>query len=330
MTRLKRRAGETNRREDIEDFLINNHVSFTYRECVSPKQFDAEKSLRNQARIGSPLNEATVATYREAVENDELFPPLLVEKQGDKYVVLDGNHRLRAHAQAGASVDIYICEGTRQQLAMLMFLANAKHGLPSSPEDRLHHALYIVDNGITQADACRLLGVPRKDLTKAIAKQNASRRADDAGIRRPDWESIPASARTRLNAIHTDEGFRAATDLARKAGLGTDEVFKMVARMNETRNASRQVGVVNALKVEYADRIASAAVNGATKPGKRANVSPRTRLASVLGMMVTLPPASAYEHLDVPEDVVDELVKKVDEAADYLKELRGVLAGVPA
>lgn len=331
MSRVRARAGETNRRQDIEDMLIENQVTHTYREGISTRQFDQEKGLRNQARLGKPLNEIVVAQYKEAIENGDIFPPLLVERQGDKYVALDGNHRLRAHAQAGEAVDVYICEGSRQQLTLLTFLGNSKHGLPSSTEDRLHHALHVVDNGMSQSEASRLFSVPKRDLAKAIAKQNANRRADDAGIRRPDWECIPVSARARLNNVHTDEGFRAAVKLTREAGLGTEDVFKMVGRMNETKNASRQVQIVDALRLQYSEHIAAVRTQGATnRPGKKAASSPRARLASVLGMLTALPPPEAYEALDIPEDTLKDLVGKVDNALASLQALRGSLTGPSA
>lgn len=318
------RTAESNRRPDIEKFLIDLNVNFTYKQAMRTELIDLEASLRNQARLGVPLNTEAVKRYTEAVYAGDLFPPILVEKRGEAYVVLDGNHRCRAHTDAGARIDAYICEAPSQILVLITFMANAKHGLPSSLEDRIHHALFLHDSGLSAIDAAARLQIPVSEVRKAIQRQAGARRADDAGVLRTHWESLPASSRTRLGAIHTDEGFRAAVRLAMDAGLHSDQVQTLVGSMNSSRSGKRQAAIVAAMRSDLAEQIAEVQVSGLpNRKGSKAT-APRTRLASAVGMINALPDVEVYRNEEMPDQVLIDLSKRVDEAIDRLIELRNL------
>lgn len=320
------RGSEKNRRDDIEKFLIGLGVSFTYKQDVSTKAFDAERSLRNQARLGEPLDITAVKRYTEALYAGDVFPPVLAQKgKDDSLLILDGNHRLRAHSDAGLPIDVYICEAPTQTLVLITFLANTKHGLPSKVEDRLHHALFLVDNGLTSTEAATRLNVPVADLRKAITKQNNARRADDAGIPRQQWEAIPAVIRSRLSNIATDEGLRAATNLVTVASLNSDEVYKLTTQMNQSRSGKRQAAIVAAMRSDLSDRVAEVAATGQTnRKGFRVS-SPRSRLGSAIGLVSGLPPVSTFIADEFPDDVKADLATRVDAAIDRLVEIRNIL-----
>jgi disulfide oxidoreductase YuzD len=104
---------------------------------------DVEKSLRNQARVGEPVNKDVVAVYAEAYRKGDVFPPIIVFDDGHKLVtVADGNHRTQAALSVGLEQHpAYLVEQpTPAQQARMLYEANLRHGLPSSLPDRLHHA----------------------------------------------------------------------------------------------------------------------------------------------------------------------------------------------
>jgi len=86
-----------------------------------------------------PLDEYTVGLYAEAMEQDpaqvwicaEMFPPLRVVQEGDKYWLWDGFHRFAALKRVGKKE--FVCEikqGTKRDAFLLSLGANFRHGKP--------------------------------------------------------------------------------------------------------------------------------------------------------------------------------------------------------
>jgi hypothetical protein len=324
---VARRTADQNRRTDIEEMLIKKGITFTYKPGMDTDQIDQDKSLNNQARLGNPLNAKTVQQYIEALQDGDVFPPLLVHKsRGARYLVVDGNHRLAAHIQAGFNVDAYILEAKNPQvITLLSMTANTKHGLPNSPEERLQHALFMCDNGMSIPEAARAMNVARVELSRAVKKREAERRAAENGILATEWETLPTASRTRLLQVYTDEGFVEAYQLVRDAGLDSAEVVALVSRMNETKSATRQKGVVRAVRLELAERIEQIQVQGRGKKGRQPS-SPRQRFAIALGSVQGLPDPTVFLQLDMPEDMRADFCKRTDEAIEQLQQIREALA----
>jgi len=84
---------------------------------------------QNQTR---PLDEYTVGLYAEAMEQDaDMFPPLRVVQEGDKYWLWDGFHRMAALLRVGKKE--FVCEiqkGTKRDAFLLSLGANFRHGKP--------------------------------------------------------------------------------------------------------------------------------------------------------------------------------------------------------
>lgn len=320
----KAAAIEGNRRPDIEKYLDSRGVQYEFISDLSPARFDRDRSLHNQARLGKPLDMEVVKRYAAAMEAGEQFPPVLANEERGKLVILDGNHRLNASIDVNVPLDAYICTAATKTLMLLTFEANTKHGLPSSEDDRLHHALFLMDNGLTLKEAATRLGISQSRLRKASTYQDADRRADDAGILRNHWDAIPGSSRIRLAMINTDEGFKAAVELVRDAGLGAEEISKVVTHLNENRSGDTQRQMIKALRDGMAERVADVALGGAARPGKRAT-GPQSRLAMIVGQIVGLPPASAFA-TQIPEQLREDTIKKLDEASERIAEIKAALS----
>jgi hypothetical protein len=316
------RKAASNKRPDIEKMLAERNIEFEFIEGLSTSRFNREESLKNQARLGMTLNKETVERYVQAIDNGDQFPPVIAHEVKGKLVILDGNHRLNAHIQATAPIDAYICSGSGQALTMLTFEANAKHGLPSSEEDRLHHGLFLIDSGMRIGEAAKRLGVKENKLRTAVNQQLANRRAHEVGIPRPAWDALPVSIRSRLGNINTDEGFKAMAMLALDARLSADDINKYVPIINETRAAGRQVAMVESLRDNLKAQIAEAAFKGGQ--GKRAG-STHARLAMAVGQLVGLPEPSVIAS-QVPETMRPDVIRRLDEAADRIAAIKKALA----
>jgi hypothetical protein len=78
------------------------------------------------------------------------------------------------------------------------FEANARHGLATSIDERVQHAVWLVDNGATQEQAAATVNIKVGDLRKQWSKWQASRRANEVDILQREWEALPVYIRNRL------------------------------------------------------------------------------------------------------------------------------------
>jgi hypothetical protein len=307
--RVKKAYG---RRPDIEADLADKfHVNYTLLHEVPTDQFDIDKSLANQARF-EPLDEETVDTYREAVERGDEFPAVVAYRPGRalgaKLVIIDGNHRLVAHDRAGKPINVYEVERTTKgnTIALMTYAFNTKHGRPTSEEERVSHAIYLIDNGAPQEAAAAAVNVPMRLLKRALAKANADRRADEVGVDRREWESLAGTARSRLLNISTDEGFGSAVHLAYAARLGAEEVFDLVTLLNNSgKSGTKQRNLVKAETDRYSERIQDVGAGVLGSSGRKPT-SPKGRVGMILGQVLALPDdlgaiARAYADNERPE-----------------------------
>jgi hypothetical protein len=142
------------------------------------------------------------------------------------------------------------------QATMLAFRANARHGVPNSEDERLSHAVHLMDSEVTLAQAAAVCMVSERALRTRWNKRQADRRADEVGLLRNEWGSLLPAVRGRLLMIATNEGFRAAAMLAHRARLSTSAAVKLVSEVNGTKSGARQAAMVKNIEATvYIDRI---------------------------------------------------------------------------
>lgn len=291
--RLPAAAGK---RPDIEADLRDKYaVEFLYMSNVNTDDFDVERSQANQARF-EPIDQATVDLYQEGVGRGDAFPAVLAYRPGrgarPKLVVVDGNHRLMAHIGAGRPINVYeIDRRTKAATIVAMtFAFNTKHGRPTTEEERVSQALYLVANGATQENAAAIVSVPLRILKRAVGAAKSDARAAETNVDPREWESLPKAVRHKLNGVSTDEGFAAASHLAFQAGLVSDEVAELVGTLNTSRNAAKQKAHVRAETDRYRERIQISGGGLTTGSGRtKRHSSPRTQFAMVIGQIAALP-----------------------------------------
>ena len=182
------------KRPDVENELVNRyHVNFSFEPAVKPSAFDFEKSQHNQARF-NPIDQATVDIYTEAVRRGDIFPAVLAFRPQSRarFVMIDGNHRLAAHIAADKPLAMYEIDRDtdRRTIALLTFAMNTRHGKPTSEDERVFQAIYLVDNGASAGAAAAAVNIPVRILKKAITNGKANQRADVVGLRRDEWATL--------------------------------------------------------------------------------------------------------------------------------------------
>lgn len=242
----------------IENWLDSHGATYD-RKTVAIDKIDYRRSLKNQARI-QPLDESLVAVYAEAMQDGAKFPPIVLadDGKGAGMLVVDGNHRLAAAQLVGKTeVDAYvISNGTPRQITVMTFDANTKHGLPSSPEERRQHAVFLVETaGITAKDAARMLSVPTRELTLDLALLRADRRLASLGVDR--WQALSRSSKIRLENIRSDVVFASTAQLAIQSKMGIQALTNLVTEINDQRTEAEALAVVEAERARQNDTIAA-------------------------------------------------------------------------
>lgn len=317
-------VAERGRRAEIDEWLAAWHVAYDFLPEVDINDIDGERSLRNQARLGEEtVDQEYVNRYADAMRAGTEFPAVVVYTVKGKYVIIDGNHRYVAARSAGYTLSAYVVNARAHVITAMTFEANVRHGKATSETERVHHALYLMDNGMSMNEAAKRMNVPRGKIQKARTQGEALRRADGAGINRRTWDSLPDAARNRLSQIHTDEALAAAVQLYVDAGLTATEVFDLVSRINDTRSGKLQMQMVDALRLEYAERIQDKLSGSAPTQGKRVR-SPKTVLALTLGQAASLPDVGILNEALSPAER-DEFLPRISDAIKRLTALRDAL-----
>lgn len=317
------------RSDQLEKWLSDQGFTWNLVLGVPLADFDEEKSLHNQARVGHPINTATVTRYVTAMGNGDVFPAIIAAdtgRQRDLYMIVDGNHRFQAAKEAGAkTIDAYIITGADPAgITMLTFRANTKHGLPTSTEDRIHQGLYMIDSGISAADAAMQLGIKVTQLRAAAALAAVDRRAVEAGISPQSWDRLSSGARTRLGQIPMDDVFAEMAKLAVDARLKTEDVNDAVGTINRLRTTAKQKAYVQELRGVHASALQTG--GRLNQPGRgRQPTSGRTMLALALGQIDGLPGAESIAERMTEADrqaylvKVEKSLRKLESIRDELK-----------
>ncbi len=99
----------------------------------------ADIDLKNSPPVRAQLREDVVQEYAEyyTARVPMPLPHLFIEKDGKWYLVADGLHRIHAQAKLGRkAVEAEIHEGTFEDALKYALLANTRHGLRRSNEDK--------------------------------------------------------------------------------------------------------------------------------------------------------------------------------------------------
>lgn len=235
------------RDEKTEAWLKDRNVTFTYESDFPLNQIDMEASLRNQARVTvEPLSTEFVTSYAQAMTNGSTFPPIVVWKSGkNSWTVIDGNHRVAAAIQLGwTELPAYVVETLDSKtITLLTYEANAKHGIPTTPGERLQQAMHLIDAGVTGIDASRLLGVSYTNLTNRHRALRTKRHLSGLGV---DTTGMSDTVLQRLGGIHNDAVVKSVADLVKKTGMRSTSLNDLSVRINAERTEDAQMAIVDA------------------------------------------------------------------------------------
>lgn len=270
-----------------EEWLTSLHVTWTYEPDTPLDRVDIDAGLRNQAR-SIPLDPDTTERYAQAATDGAVFPPILLRtRKRGRHIPLDGNHRIAAHHHLGRINAYHLHDLDDPTATLIAYGANSRNGLPLSKEERVRHAVHLVEAcGVTPAHAARLLGVHATAIGWHRNSTAALDRARDLGIA-ATVEPLPMMQRARLGSLTSDPVFAAAARVVAAGRLNQGDTNAFIAKVKQCRSESAALKLCGA---ELEEHQAAAARKGTTVKARRPDTphdTARRALTTLAGLRPT-------------------------------------------
>lgn len=242
----------------IEQLLDREGVTWAYHESIPLESIDAARSLQNQARLGQPLDEATVEAYAIRMLDGFAFPALVGYPSRTGWRLNDGNHRYKAKLEAGLTdTDLYeVRSDDEWVLSRVTRVLNTMEGRRESREALIEHGKHLVrEFGRTVTEVERALGLPRDAVQVALRQDMGRSRVQSVGL---EPRAFSKTALLRLNAIQSDRSLAEAARVVQEASLTAEATEDLVAAVRRARTEEEQLATIAAFRArpEYQERVA--------------------------------------------------------------------------
>lgn len=192
-----------NRSATAEQWINTWTDQFEFK-TVDIADIDRVKSQHVQNRSAVKLDDENVLEMMIWIDDsDHVLPPIIVNKVGAKYYIIDGNHRAEAHVQAGrVTIDAYVVEVDQDKYEGMVMAANARMGRSLTPHERVELAISMSKRYGTRVAAEQLLMRP-DDLQREIRIQQGRHMVEEAlGVKATHWPKKKLEALQRLDVEH--------------------------------------------------------------------------------------------------------------------------------
>lgn len=195
---------------DVRRWIESFGVPYEFFDALPIDVINKDASLINQARR-DPLDSDVAIVYGQAMKAGSVFPAVVGYFAGTSVILIDGNHRLDGATRAGAStMAAYIVDLPANDPRLLDMVASANatlNGSSATADDRMRHAVRMVDAGTSQAAAARLCGVKLGTLSNQLRAEVVLRKCDRLGVgrearRAPQHYMI--SINSHMDSLHAD------------------------------------------------------------------------------------------------------------------------------
>ncbi len=234
-------------------------------EPIAPQASDERSGL-----LELPVEEITPNPYQPRTHMDRqrleeladsirihgLVQPLLVSRDGDRYVLIAGERRWRAARLAGlATVPVVVKDAAPQQMLELAIIENVVRADLSPLEEAVAYRQLIEEFGLSQTDVAERVGRSRVSVTNTLRLLNAPDRVRDALAANQITEG---HARALLGLPSTADQL-AALDQVQDRGLSVRQTEELVRRWAAgNAQSKRSEGPRDPEEVRVEDRLRSA------------------------------------------------------------------------
>lgn len=310
-------------------------VEWVYREAVPLTHFDLEASRFNMGRLeGVPtegksrgIRESLAESYALAMLDGAHFPAVIAHERGGRYILISGNHRLRAAELAEVDAfDTYIALATDiAVIERLTRTANlALEGDRGTEEEGVRQAKFLVDvhhYAIKDAAAAVRLPLDRVERHLRAIKATDRLRGDLASRA----TGLPQTNLLALNTIENAPAFEAAVRLASRANLATATVQELAREVRARPDEKSQLRVVEEMAQRPDIKRRTAATRGGTARPRPEYSSEFFATAARLTNLLRLHPS--LRHLGITDPA--EITRAWDYRGKLLIALEGPFGSTP-
>lgn len=215
-------------------FLEEQGVPYEAR-TVSLSEIDERASRANQVRKVALIPEA-VERYAIAYGNGAALPELILNRVGNRLVVVAGNNRIAGAKKANIlALPALIISVDPREALRLGYIDNARNGEPPSQEERLEQAVSLVNAGMSPKDAASQLGLNSPSLVgDEVRYRRALNRAGMLGIGTIARDRLPKTSLLAANQSRDDDEFAHLVKIIAARGLNATEVKTLAKQLNST------------------------------------------------------------------------------------------------
>lgn len=305
----------------VRRWLDERGMEYEYVDAFPVGEIDMERSLKNQARLVHPIDEAIVEQYAADMADGDEFPPIVLWPGSPRngHVLVSGIHRtLAALTASRETLPAFVLKtDNKTQVSVLTYEANTTHGKATTLAERSQQALFLVDSGLSTPDAARLLHIDKKTLSRLAQIRRGRERLAAQGFKRLDrWADFTVQ---RLESLRADEVLKAAGQLVQDAGLNTEQVNELIVQANKLRSDADQLKLIEEERKRLAPMI-SAKMGGKIRLAKSVS-----RVASVTGATAKLAIPLKKDLTPVPDAYKRDLIARVEQAQARLREISKAL-----
>lgn len=269
-------------------------------------EIDFKKSQSVQNRSAVKIDEDHAAHIMLWLEDPtHSVTPIVVNRVGQKYHIIDGNHRAYAHHIAGReTIPAYVLSVPQETYEGMVLAANARNAKALTPKERVQLAMQAAERFGTTVAADQFQIKP-EEINRAVRAHTGRAKFEQAT--RQDGEKLTERKAELINRLDEDQIER----------IGADNLLQ--ATVNEVEQTVRNISAAPAVQrheqaIREAGRLAQARQDKKTPVGRaKRKVSAaiiRTKINEAVKYLAENPAAL---NDDAMVRALDELVKVVQQ-----------------
>lgn len=230
----------------LETYLTKSRIDWDYQPDFALNQINVKRSLDNQARLGTPLEETLVERYALALVEGAEMPAVVGFWDRGEVTLVDGNHRLAAMQRVAISKsDFYQIKSDDGAIRdWLTRTLNLREGKTLSHDEALRQARYWVKHHkATVKEASARFGLSVSALKDFITADRVRERLPKLGIK-PN--GLTNTTLRNLAVLDNDHVLAKAAEIAIGAQLTADETSELTRVIRAERTEAGQLQAIEA------------------------------------------------------------------------------------
>lgn len=134
-----------------------------------PIEVAVESIKPNPDQPRKQFEQAELDELRESIREFGIIQPLIVKKEGDFYILIAGERRLRAASSLGlAKVPVIVREATVRESALIALIENVQRENLSYIEEAQAYRRLISEHGLTQTEVAKKVGKRQSTISNKL------------------------------------------------------------------------------------------------------------------------------------------------------------------